>query len=59
MGFNDFNIYFKNNENKFVSLACGLHDNIAVTKKKTLSWDVNVLMMVLRGVILLFYSIIK
>ena len=32
--FNGFNIYFNNNQNKFMSLTYGLHDTITVTEKE-------------------------
>ena len=32
--FNGFNIYFNNNQNKFMSLAYRLHNNITVTEKE-------------------------
>ena len=32
--FNGFNIYFNNNQNKFMSLAYGLHDTTTVTEKE-------------------------
>lgn len=32
--FNGFNIYFNNNQNKFISLVYGLHDTIVVIEKE-------------------------
>ena len=36
--FNGFNIYFNDSQNKFMSLAYGLHNTNTVTEKGRLSW---------------------